>query len=228
MSFSSTLILLCEELKDFTAFCRAVSSLFWPWWAQTLIVPLPLPASAEVPPLPLPPPQAARAARGRTRARLVQAVRRYLLLVELMDVPPCGARVRNAGAFRRGERGLGGLTAAEGSTGRGLLRSARVRWCGGVAQDQTGGYLHVPGWAGVRLLQLPQQQPGGFGTLARDRLGDGGQPDHLGQFMVVEPDHGHVVRRLQAVQAQGAQGTHGHLVGLGEHRRRRAGSGQQF
>src|ERR1044072_811644 len=127
MSFSSTLIPLCEELKDFTAFCRAVSSLFWPWWAQTLIVPLPLPASAEVPPLP--PPQAARAARGRTRARLVQAVRRYLLLVELMDVPPCGARVwKCAGAFRRGAWGPRGLPAAEGP-----LRGARARRGGGVA-----------------------------------------------------------------------------------------------
>src|SRR3954468_1562582 len=104
------------------------------------MVPLPLPAAAEVSP-PLPPPQAARATRGRTRARPVQAVRRYLLLVELM----LRASVRCegswcAGAFRRWGNGVsGGFRAAEG-----LLGSARARRCGCLAQDETDGHLHMP------------------------------------------------------------------------------------
>ena len=85
-----------------------------------------------------------------------------------------------------------------------------------------------PGSCDLRVLQLPQQQPGGLCALGRDRLGDGGQPDHIGQFVVVEADDRHVVGHPEPVQSQRPQRTHGHFVGLREHRRRWAGGGEQF
>lgn len=63
--------------------------------------------------------------------------------------------------FRRGAWGTSGLTAAEGS-----LRAARARRRGRLAQDETDGHLHVPRCLGARLVELPQQQPGGLGALA--------------------------------------------------------------
>src|SRR5689334_875413 len=98
------------------------------------MVPLPLPASAEAF-VPLPPPQAASAARGRARARPVQAVRRYLLLVELMI---CASVLWQGFEVRECFRGVG----VWGSK-RGVI-AARADGAGRWSRAGRGGWASAP------------------------------------------------------------------------------------
>jgi hypothetical protein len=165
-----------------------------------------------------PPPQAPSAARGRVRARPVQAVRRYFPLVERMVMPPCCGGGSGCGrGFEAWRGGLRGVTAVR-ADGRG----------GGLAQDEADGHPDIPRRCSASVRRAGAAAAGRPRRPAGDRLGDGRQADHVGEFVVVEADDGHVVRNPEPVAAQRAQRAHRHLVGLREHGGRRPGGGQQF
>jgi len=76
-------------------------------------------------------------------------------------------------------------------------------------------------------VQGVEEHPGTEAAELGDWLGDGAEVEVLRQFVVVDSDHGDVVRDTQAGLAYGVRGADRHLVGAGEDRSGPGAGGEQ-